>query len=684
MKKLIITLSAFLATIGGASAQQVLELTTAIAPEVVKTLTKDEKYIIKVSGQLSSEQYFAIVSNAADSCEIDLNLSNCYGLDTIQQNATTRTINKYSKSIVALRLPLDLKCIGDFAFNDACSLKYITIQDKVESIGRFAFSHNDSLEEIALPNSVTTIMNDAFYFCGKLRKITIGNNIKKLYPWAFNTHSSLFIYISEATDFISDGIVANPETKIVRIPESLEMADGLLWNTCSIFVDPRNRYYHSDNGYLYNKDKTELIFSYPQPPVLRIDDGVRIISARITSDTIYIPASLDSIRYNYTFKYFVVDQSNNRFSSQNGCLLTKDGKILIQAGNRCDIVVPDGVTKIQNGAIYPDSAIMLILPKSLREIEDGGISYRCKVTIPKNVCKIGIWNYNSNWQFAQGNKSYCAENNVLYNKAKTKILNARNADSNYDIPPTVESIGYGSFAGNKRIKSVKIPDSVTEIGDSAFARCESLSEIVFNERLESIGKYTFDGCSNIVAVSFPKAIKSIGKRAFSNTNIKNLSLPENLEFLDKDAFHIGSSGVIVNVPIPERIKFIAPQRSILFKFIFSDGIDNLYITPDYDNWLNCKNGIPVSDFNYPEQIKKMDKYDNLNSLSTLSHLITGIETKDKDGNIVFKWFLDSYEEFKSYMYVKRVVVSYLKDDGSIYEEEQDRYYLNNYYIYKLD
>ena len=587
MKKLIITLSAFLATIGCASAQIVLELTTAIAPEVVKTLTKDEKYIIKVSGQLSSEQYFAIVSNAADSCEIDLNLSNCYGLDTIQQNATTRTINKYSKSIVALRLPLDLKCIGDFAFEYACSLKYITIQNKVESIGRFAFSHNDSLEEIALPNSVTTIMNDAFYFCGKLRKITIGNNIKKLYPWAFTTTpSSLFIYISEATDFIPDGIVANPETKIVRLPESLEMADGLLWNTCSIFVDPRNKYYHSDNGYLYNKDKTELIFSYPQPPVLRI--------------------------------------------------------------------------------------------------EDGGISYRCKVTIPKNVCKIGIWNYNSNWQFAQGNKSYCAENNVLYNKAKTKILNARNADSNYDIPPTVESIGYGSFAGNKRIKSVKIPDSVTEIGDSAFARCESLSEIVFNERLESIGKYTFDGCSNIVAVSFPKAIKSIGKSAFSNTNIKNLSLPENLEFLDKDAFYIGSSGVIVNVPIPERIKFIAPQRSILFNFIFSDGIDNLYITPDYDNWLNRKNGIPVSDFNYPEQIKKMDKYDNLNSLSTLSHLITGIETKDKDGNIVFKWFLDSYEEFKSYMYVNRVVVSYLKDDGSIYEEEQDRYYINNYYIYKLD
>jgi hypothetical protein len=95
----------------------------------------------------------------------------------------------------------------------------------VETIGEDAFSYCNNLESIIIPNSVTTIGDHAFYDCENLTSITIPDSVMRIGEDAFWGCT------------VFDGCI------------SLQ----------SINVDGSNTAYSSDDGVLFNKDKTELI-----------------------------------------------------------------------------------------------------------------------------------------------------------------------------------------------------------------------------------------------------------------------------------------------------------------------------------------------------------------------------------------------------------------------------------------
>ena len=83
------------------------------------------------------------------------------------------------------------------------------------------------------------------------------------------------------------------------------------------------------------------------------------------------------------------------------------------------------------------------------------------------------------------------------------------------IPPTVETIGYGAFAGCYSLESVTIPNSVDSIGERAFYRCERLNNVSIPDSVKSIGKEAFEQCLELSNVSLPENIKEIGENAFT-------------------------------------------------------------------------------------------------------------------------------------------------------------------------
>ena len=64
----------------------------------------------------------------------------------------------------------------------------------------------------------------------------------------------------------------------------------------------------------------------------------------------------------------------------------------------------------------------------------------------------------------------------------------------------------------------------------------SIPEYISNLPVTHIAPCAFKDFKNIKNVSFPKTLKKIGRQAFYGCNIEILSLPQNLEYIDEEAF----------------------------------------------------------------------------------------------------------------------------------------------------
>jgi uncharacterized repeat protein (TIGR02543 family) len=139
----------------------------------------------------------------------------------------------------------NIEKIPEGAFSSCSNLTSVTIPDNVISIGDLSFYNCPNLTSITIPNNVETIGKNAFSLCASLASVDIPNSVISIgYDAFFGCHS-----------------LTN-----VTIPSSVTHIEKNVFNNCtgliSINVDNGNTNYSSDNGVLYNKDKTFLI-AYP-------------------------------------------------------------------------------------------------------------------------------------------------------------------------------------------------------------------------------------------------------------------------------------------------------------------------------------------------------------------------------------------------------------------------------------
>jgi hypothetical protein len=89
-------------------------------------------------------------------------------------------------SITSIKLPTNLKTIGDRTFEGCSSLTSITIPDSVTSIGSDAFAKCSKLYDIVIPNNIVTFNLDCLG-CGdydtrgtRLTSLTIGSGVEQI------------------------------------------------------------------------------------------------------------------------------------------------------------------------------------------------------------------------------------------------------------------------------------------------------------------------------------------------------------------------------------------------------------------------------------------------------------------------------------------------------------------------
>ena len=78
-------------------------------------------------------------------------------------------------SAAEINLPDTVETIGDMAFRYCQSLKSIVIPDSVHSIGDKAFSECSALESVVIPGSCETIGEEPFFYCTSLKEISMSS-----------------------------------------------------------------------------------------------------------------------------------------------------------------------------------------------------------------------------------------------------------------------------------------------------------------------------------------------------------------------------------------------------------------------------------------------------------------------------------------------------------------------------
>ena len=493
----------------------------------------------------------------------------------------------------------------------------------VVSIGDRAFENCDGLTKITIPDGVKHIGSYAFSGCSKLANIDLPDSVLSAGLWVFWNCLGL---------------------TNIDIPKNLHLAHSPTFLNCcalkSISVDSANKYHASENGVLFNKNKTVL----EKYPADKIDSSYTIPSSVIHIDSssfedcsnlksINIPSSVtridsDAFRNCCGLTSINVDKANKNYSSVNGVLFNKNKtKIILYPAGKADrsYTIPSSVTSIDCGVFSGCSNLSAIsLPDSINYISsyafDGTAYYKDESNWENGALYIGnalvaakrygddelsgdFWLKEGTRIIAEetftfcdklksinvssSNKYFSSIDGVLYSKdKKTLIAYPEGKGSSYSIPNGVTSIGDGAFKNQDGLSSVTIPNSITSIGSSAFSYCSGLTSVTIPGSVTSIGSSAFSGCSGLTSLTISNGVKSIGGGAFYNCKgLTSVTIPGSVTSIGGSAFY--NCKGLTSVIIPSSVTSIGG-----YAFADCSGLTSLTITNgvrsiDYNAFGNC-------------------------------------------------------------------------------------------------
>ncbi len=374
-------------------------------------------------------------------------------------------ITKYTGAGGAVTIPDTLggypvTTIGGNSFKWCEGLTSVSVPQSVTSIGDYAFNGCSKLTSINIPDSVTSIGYCTFSDCNSITSITVPQSVTSIGDYAFYSCSKLTsINIPDSVTSIGNYTFAWCGLIGISIPASVINIDkspfGGCYDLATITVETGNPAYKSEDGVLLNKAKTELI---------------------------QCPGGKNG---SYTIPDNVTSIGDGAFT---GCT------------HLTSINIPDGVTRIGSGAFRGCWGLNSInIPASVTNIGDGAFT-------ENNLTAITV---------DANNITYASEEGVLFNKAKTELIQyPRCKTGTYTIPASVTSIGSWTFGSCNFLVSISIPDSVTSIASNAFNSCSSLTSITIPKSITSIGNNAFYYCTNLSAAHFYGNAPSMGENVF--------------------------------------------------------------------------------------------------------------------------------------------------------------------------
>ncbi len=276
----------------------------------------------------------------------------------------------------------------------------------VKGIDSNVFNGCDTIKEIILPNSITSVGKRAFYNCTALEKINIPDGVAIIYDETFEGCENL--------KSISIGSLMSTLENIPYSQKSIE----------EINVSENNHYFSSENGVLYNKDKTEVIV-VPDSTLTEfiIPDSVTNIRSGAFDDCNMLEritlgagiTTLENIPYTLScVEQINVSEDNLYYSAENGILYDKTKTVLIKCpkSDITEMVIPETVVAVSGSAFTGCTALSTVkLGENVTSIGNNafyGCNQLSEIVIPSAVTFMGERSvgYSSEGNLIDGFKIY--------------------------------------------------------------------------------------------------------------------------------------------------------------------------------------------------------------------------------------------------------------------------------------
>lgn len=268
------------------------------------------------------------------------------------------------------------------------------------------------------------------------------------------------------------------------------------------------------------------------------DSGVTIDTIEVKSNDVEKLPDLLSLNM-VCIKNIEITNSNDIFKTVDGILYSKDGEILLKcpALKTDDLVIPNGVTQINDTAFYNCKIKSVKLPDSLKYIGKFAFSH-CE-----NLEQIG---------FGNGIKQIADECRCL----------------DYCV----------------NIKKLTLPDSILYIGNSAFGVCDNIKDIILPNRVEIIGENIFSSVTTeIKKVTLPESLLTVGRYNFFDVDevVLNGHCPKGLISAIARLFSLNERNKAIKIIDGENVYFL-PSAIAKDKYDTLNRIFNIrYIDEDF-------------------------------------------------------------------------------------------------------
>ena len=456
----------------------------------------------------------------------------------------------------------------------------------IKSISDRAFKGCTSLKEIVLPESVEKVESKAFYGCMALERITFPKGRyfyldgipQKLLPWGnepfelegvlygpyreYNGTEALLAVVSPKKDapalalhpeveelFIPAVVERNgftykvtwcdsdfkqfPNLHVLHLPEFMRAVNlKYIPSLLRVVVSEDNDTLASEDGFLYNKDRTQL---------MGVPRGLRL-------------------------QKLVIRDGVEMIGTKQGAMTHEDGFLEdIFAGREEleEVILPNSVKIIGEGAFRNCSSLRTVkLGEGLEEIHMGAFSNTAleKLTLPRSLKYVDQKQFPGTRPFSECSSLAAFEmdgegevlkviDGVLYQKTSSGLVLIYCPPAysgTITIPDGVVTVFYDACAWCKELTRIEMPDTVERINGWAFAGCSKLEHVQLSRNLRHVGSCAFRECTALKEVDFTVCEHYFGHDDFDTCAFQycdgiKLKLPESLEsmrkYIERDITH---------------------------------------------------------------------------------------------------------------------------------------------------
>lgn len=426
--------------------------------------------------------------------------------------------------------PEGLTYLGEKAFFNCTGLTTISLPSTVETYGPNIFYGCKNVTYVELPQDMEKIPNGLLWNCTGLKRIYIPSSVKEIGNAAFYGSGLEKLNLPDGLQKIDQWAFCSTKLKEIIIPDSVETIEFRAFIYCdgveNCVVGSGVKEIGQDAFYFWNnkyEDQTGVMHvkTTEQAKLLRYSGYGHEILINGAPYTSYFGSqfAVDGISYMPTSDTTVTvtaisdDAKTETFSIPATVTNEGDGRTY-------------AVTELADRLLFQNQSVltMLDLPDTIEKTGDRTFDQMFNVRtfgkLPANLKSVGYQSFGYlGWERQ-------LELNGQIPAWQTDVL---------DIPGSIEFMDQCAFAGN-RYKTINVGEGITYLSYYALSGNKEATRINLPSTLTRLEESSVAFCDN-ATVNLPENLEYIGKQAFNGTPVgETITLPDNVSFVGDQAF----------------------------------------------------------------------------------------------------------------------------------------------------